>query len=228
MYSKVVTVIAVVSLSALFACNGQKGNADVTLKTKADSVAYAIGASIGGSMKKDGLEGLNLDILKDGLQTALKGDSLRFDQTQAQNIVQAYLTDKRKAKDAETLAAGQKFLAENKTKPGVIELPDGLQYQVITEGTGPKPKETDSVNVHYRGTLIDGTEFDSDKGRGTNHPVNRFIPGWTEALQMMKVGSKWKLYVPANLAYGERSMGPVITPNSTLIFDIELVGINGK
>ena len=125
---------------------------------------------------------------------------------------------------------GKKFLAENKKKPGVIELPDGLQYQVVKEGTGPMPTADDTVKVHYNGTLIDGTVFDSsiERGEPAEFPVGAVIKGWTEALQMMKVGSKYKLFIPSDLAYGDRSAGPKIEANSTLIFDVELISIKGK
>lgn len=230
MYSKVFSILSILCFSALIACNGQKGKANLDLKSKADSVAYAIGSSIGGSMKKDGLDSLNLDILKLGLMTALKGDSLLLDQMKSQMVIQTYLQEKQKAKGDANLAAGKKFLDENRTKPGVKELPDGLQYLVMKEGTGPMPVATDTVVVHYHGTLIDGTVFDSsvDKGQPIEWPVGKFIQGWTEALQMMKVGSKWKLFVPPGLGYGERGSGAKVPANATLIFEMELIGIKGK
>jgi len=125
---------------------------------------------------------------------------------------------------------GDAFLAANKAKEGVVTLPSGLQYKILTEGKGPKPAATDSVVCNYRGTLIDGTEFDSSYKRGqpATFPVGQVIPGWTEALQLMPVGSKWQLFIPPDLAYGERSPSPVIGVNSTLIFDIELLSIQGK
>lgn len=127
-----------------------------------------------------------------------------------------------------TNTSGAAFLAKNKTKPGVVTLPDGLQYKVITEGTGPKPTINDTVTVHYAGQLLNGDEFDSSYKRGqpATFPVNGVIPGWVEALQLMKVGSVWELYIPASLAYGEQGAPPVIGPNETLIFKVELLGIN--
>ena len=230
MYSKTFSVLFILTLSALIACNGQRKKSTGELKTKADSVAYAIGTSIGGSMKKDNLDSLDLDILKQGLQTALRGDSSLIDPMQAQMVIQTYLQDKQKAKGEAAVAEGKKFLEENKKKPGVVELPDGLQYQVIKEGTGPMPLETDTVVVHYHGTRIDGFVFDSsvEKGQPATYPVNGFIKGWIEALKMMKVGSKWKLFVPPALAYGERGNGPNIGPNTTLIFEMELLEVKGK
>ncbi len=229
MYSKAFSVLSILSLSALIACNGQKGKSDVNLKSKADSVAYAIGTSIGGSMKKDGLDSLNLDILKAGLMTALRGDSALIDQMKSQMVIQSYLQDKQKSKGDANIAAGKKFMDENRSKPGVKELPDGIQYMVMTDGTGAMPALTDTVRMHYHGTLIDGTVFDSsiEKGQPIEYPVNGFIKGWQEVLQMMKVGSKWKVFIPASLAYGERGSGKV-PPNATLTFEMELLGIKGK
>ena len=230
MYSKAFSILSVLCLSALIACNGQKGKTNVDLKSKADSVAYAIGTSIGGSMKKDGLDSLNLDLLKAGLMSALRGDSAMIDQMKSQMVIQSYLQEKQKAKNEGNIATGKKFLDENRTKPGVKELPDGLQYMVMTEGTGAMPVPTDTVIVHYHGTLIDGTVFDSsvEKGKPIEYPIGGFIQGWQEALQMMKVGSKWKLFVPPGLAYGERGSGQKVPGNSTLIFEMELLGIKGK
>lgn len=129
---------------------------------------------------------------------------------------------------AANLKAGQDFLAENKNKPGITELPSGLQYEVMTEGTGPKPKETNKVTCHYHGTLINGTIFDSSVQRGqpAAFPLNQVIKGWTEGVQLMGVGSKWRFFIPPHLGYGERQVGPTIGPNSTLIFEVELLGIN--
>ena len=151
-------------------------------------------------------------------------------QMEAQSVIQAYLGDKAKQKGDANIAKGKAFLAENKKKPGVVELPDGLQYQVVTEGTGPMPTANDTVSVHYHGTLIDGTVFDSsiERGQPAEFPVGAVIKGWTEALQLMKVGSKYKLFIPSDLAYGDRAAGPKIEANSTLIFDVELLSIKGK
>jgi FKBP-type peptidyl-prolyl cis-trans isomerase FklB len=218
------------SIAALLSCEGQKGNSSISLKTTSDSVAYSIGVSIGGNMKKDGLDSLNLDVLKAAIQSAMKGDSLMLDAATSQNVIQTYLANKQKQKGDVNKAAGKAFLESNKKKPGVVELPDGLQYMVEKEGTGPKPTANDTVKVHYHGTLIDGTVFDSsvDRGEPAEFPVSAVIKGWTEALQMMKVGSKYKLFIPSDLAYGDRAAGPKIGANSTLIFDVELLEIKGK
>ena len=230
MNKKVLALAACFSIATLFSCQGQKGKSTVDLKTNADSVAYGIGISIGSNMKKDGLDSLNLDVLKIAIQSAIKGDSLLLTQMQAQGVIQAYLGEKAKHKGDANLSVGKKFLAENKKKPGIIELPDGLQYQVVKEGTGAMPLASDTVSVHYHGTLIDGTVFDSsvERGQPAEFPVGAVIKGWTEALQLMKVGSKYKLFIPADLAYGDRAAGPKIEANSTLIFDVELLSIKGK
>ncbi|MFN8145418.1 MAG: FKBP-type peptidyl-prolyl cis-trans isomerase [Bacteroidia bacterium] len=229
MKKKVLTLAACFSLATLISCNGQKGNADLTLKNAADSASYAIGVSIGTNMKKDGLETLNLDILKGAMESVFKGDSLKMGPKESQSAIQGYLAAKQKEKSDKNLAEGKKFLEENKKKPGVIELPDGMQYMVMKTGTGPKPVESDTVIAHYHGTLLDGTVFESSVQRGEpiTYPVNQFIKGWTEALLMMNVGSKWKLFIPADLAYGEHG-SQQIGPNSTLIFEMELIGIKGK
>jgi FKBP-type peptidyl-prolyl cis-trans isomerase FklB len=138
------------------------------------------------------------------------------------------ITQQTPTSNTSTVSQGDAFLTANKNKPGVVTLPDGLQYKIITEGNGPKPSATDSVTVHYAGTLINGTEFDSSYKRGepATFPLNAVIPGWTEALQLMKVGSTWELYIPAKLAYGEQGAPPSIGPNETLIFKVNLISIN--
>lgn len=218
------------SITALLSCEGQKGKSSVSLKTNSDSVSYSIGVSIGANMKKDGLDSLDLEIMKQAMRSAMNDDSLLIDAHMSQSVIQAYLAGKQKQKGEAGLQIGKAFLAENKKKQGVIELPDGLQYTVIKEGTGLTPTANDTVSVHYHGTLIDGTVFDSsvDRGEPAEFPVGAVIKGWTEALQLMKVGSKYKLFIPSDLAYGDRAAGPKIGPNSTLIFEVELLKIKGK
>src|SRR5262245_35924673 len=211
------------TLPALISCNGQKGKGQVNLKSKEDSVAYSIGVSIGTNMKKDEIDKLDLDLLIRGMKESIKGDSTAISNSQAIGIIQSFLNDKQKMKSEAAKEEGRKFLEANKSKPGVITTASGLQYQVIKQGTGPKPLATDTVIVHYHGTLIDGTVFDSSVER--NQPsseltVMQFIPGFAEALQMMNTGSKWKLFIPSDIAYGDRQVGPKIKPNSTLIFDL--------
>jgi FKBP-type peptidyl-prolyl cis-trans isomerase len=221
--------VTLIATASLLSCNGQRGKSSVKLKTDIDSVSYAIGLSLGDNFKKDKLDSINLDLVNAAIHAVMNGDSLAFDSHKAQSVIQTYFGAKQKREGAENLVKGNKFLEENAKKSGVKTLPDGLQYEVITEGTGPMPKDTDTVEVDYKGTLIDGTTFDSsiDRGQPAQFPVNHVIPGWTEALQMMKVGSKWKLYIPANLGYGEHGPGK-IPPNSVLIFEVNLIKIIKK
>lgn len=227
---KSLSMAVVLSAATLMSCNGQKGKSDVKLASAADSTAYAIGLSIGTNLKKDGLNEINLDIMKKAMADVMNGDSLPFDMNTAQMVIQSYLGEKQNKKASENLEAGKKFLEENKKKSGVVTTASGLQYQVMKEGTGPNPSAVDTVTAHYHGTLIDGTVFDSsvERGQPAEFPLTRVISGWTEGLQLMKVGSKYKFFIPADLAYGERPQGSVIGPNATLIFEVELLGIKGK
>jgi len=197
------------------------------LKTSIDSVSYAIGQDIGNSLKGQGLTNLNANLLMKAIQDVLKNQPLLLSKEQCDMSIRDFLQKAAGEKIAKNKAAGEQFLAANKAKPGVTTLPSGLQYQVIKEGTGPKPALTDKVKTHYHGTLIDGTVFDSsaDRGQPISFAVNGVIPGWTEALQLMPVGSKWKLFIPSELAYGDRQAGPKIGPGSTLIFEVELLEI---
>lgn len=230
MNKKVFTLAAAFIIVTLFSCEGQKGKS-VALTTTADSVSYAIGMTIGANMKKDGLDSLNLDILKEAIRTAIKGDSSLINQQLSQTVIQSYLTSKQKIKSEGNMMAGKKFLADNKKNDkDVVELPDGLQYKVLKQGTGPKPTAEDTVKVHYHGTLIDGTVFDSsvERGEPIEFPLGQVIKGWTEGLQLMNVGSKYKFFIPSELGYGDRPAGPKIGANSTLIFEVELLEIKGK
>jgi FKBP-type peptidyl-prolyl cis-trans isomerase FklB len=200
----------------------------LTLKNENDSISYSIGVSIGQSLKGQGLDSIKLDVLSTALKSAYGTDSLLIGKEQANQFLSSYFQNLQMKKAEAGKKVGQQFLAENKTKPGVITLPSGLQYQVVKEGAGAKPKATDKVKAHYRGTLLSGKVFDSSYER--NEPlgigVSEVIPGWTEALQLMSVGSKWKLFIPSDLAYGERGAGQDIPPHSALIFDIELISID--
>lgn len=218
--------ITLLATASLLSCNGQKGKTSVKLKNQIDSVSYAIGLSLGDNFKKDKLDSLNFDVMNAAIHSALNGDSLAFDAKLSQTIIQTYFGAKQKREGEANLAKGKQFLEDNAKKSGVKTLPDGLQYEVMKEGDGPMPKVTDTVETNYHGTLIDGTVFDSsvERGQPAQFPVNRVIPAWTEALQMMKVGSKWKLYVPSNLGYGEHGQGK-IPPNAVLIFEVELLRI---
>lgn len=209
---------------------GKKG--EVKLTSKIDSVSYALGVLIGENNKQQmksapGAEQLNKEIMIAAFEKALLGDSVQIKPEKANEAISKFFTEISKAEGEKNLKAGEEFLAANKSKSGVVTLPSGLQYEIIKEGTGPKPKAEDKVKCHYQGTTIDGKVFDSsiERGEPATFPVNRVIPGWTEALQLMPVGSKWKLYVPANLAYGERGAGKDIKPNSVLIFEVELLEI---
>jgi len=223
-------------ITALFAllvigCN-QSGVKNVELKTFNDSVSYSIGTDIGSNFKQQELE-INVDALAKGLADALADKDLEITDVQSAQILNRFqkeMREKMQAKNdaeaADNAKKGEEFLAENKKKDGVKVTASGLQYKVIKQGNGPKPKLTDKVKVNYRGTLIDGTEFDSSYKRGTpaEFPLNGVIKGWTEGLQLMPVGSKYEFYIPAELAYGAR--GPqTIGPNQTLIFEVELLEI---
>lgn len=203
------------------------------LKNNREKLSYSIGMDIGGNLKQGSVD-VDPDLLAKGLKDSYGGRKTILTEVEARKTIQDFqqtLTAKR----AETMqkaaeknkAAGKKFLAENAGKPGVKTLPSGLQYREITAGTGKTPKATDTVTVNYRGTLIEGKEFDSSYKRGTpaTFPVSGVIAGWTEALQLMREGAKWQLFIPSNLAYGERGAGGDIGPNATLIFEVELISV---
>lgn len=198
------------------------------LNNSMDSLSYSIGVRIASDLKKQGFKDLNSDALAKGINDVLSGNELLIDANQAMSNIQQYIQDQKAAQHSGNKNAGEQFLEENKKRPEVTTLPSGLQYEVLTKGTGESPAATDKVTVHYHGTLIDGTVFDSsvDRGQPASFPVNGVIKGWVEALQLMKVGSKWKLFIPYDLAYGERAAGPTIKPYSTLVFEVELLEIN--
>jgi FKBP-type peptidyl-prolyl cis-trans isomerase FklB len=196
-------------------------------KPSMDSVSYSLGVLVGQNLKNQGFNKLDAGSLTNGLQDAIGGKQLAISAEQAGKIVNEYLEKASKAQSGPTIEEGKKFLAENSKKPGVVTLPSGLQYMVMKEGSGPKPKATDKVTTHYTGTLLNGEVFDSsvERGQPATFPVNGVIKGWTEALQLMNVGSKWKLFIPYDLAYGERGAGGQIKPFATLIFEVELLEI---
>jgi FKBP-type peptidyl-prolyl cis-trans isomerase FklB len=200
--------------------------ATVTLKTENDSISYAIGVSLANFYKQQNISNINTAILVHAVKDVENNKPVLSEQ-QCQSTLMAYVQKQQSEKALGNKKVGQDFLAANAKKPGVVTLPSGLEYQVIKEGTGPKPRLTDMVRVHYHGTLIDGKVFDSsvDRGQPIELNVNGVIPGWTEALQLMPVGSKWKLFIPSDLAYGDRQAGQLIAPGSTLIFDVELLDI---
>lgn len=224
-------VVAVLCV-ALFACQGN-GQQKAQLMTQKDSVSYSIGVNIGKNFKQQSVE-INPDILARGIKDVLAGGKITLTDEQVQSTLAAFQKQMMAKQEEKTKALGEKnkkdgdaFLAENKKKDSVVTLPSGLQYKVLTMGTGKKPKATDTVTVNYRGTLIDGSECDNSYTRGqpATFAVNGVIKGWTEALQLMPVGSKWQVFIPSDLAYGERGAGQVIPPNATLVFEVELISI---
>jgi FKBP-type peptidyl-prolyl cis-trans isomerase FklB len=200
-------------------------------KDKKEKTGYAIGVNIGSDMKRMSIE-IDADMVAQGIKDIYAGklkltdEEIRTTLAELNKEMQSKENERMKVLSEKNKKGGEAFLAENKKKDGVKTLPSGLQYKVIKEGTGKVPKATDTVTTHYRGTLIDGTEFDSSYKRGqpASFPVNGVIPGWTEALQLMKTGSKWQLFIPSNLAYGERGSG-TIGPNAVLVFEIELIAV---
>ena len=224
-----------------------KPRTPLTLKTQKDKTSYAVGMNVGkglGANLRQGSVDVDQAILLRGLKDALAGgktlltdDEAKVVLTQLQTEMRARQQEKMKVEQEKMKAVaennkkeGDEFLAANKVKDGVVLLPSGLQYKVLTEGTGPKPAATDTVTCNYKGTLTDGTEFDSSYKRGQplSIQVNGVIKGWTEALQLMPVGSKWQLFIPSDLGYGDRGSGPVIGPGATLIFEVELLSIQDK
>ena len=204
-----------------------------TIKTDADKVSYGIGLQLAQQVKSQSFDGFNLDSLVIGLQDVFNNEPMRFPEDEMQAAFSA-INQKVQAEAANAAegnkVAGTAYLEENAKKEGVITTESGLQYEVITEGTGPKPSQSDMVVTHYHGSLIDGTVFDSSVNRGepAQFPVNGVIQGWIEALQLMPVGSKWRLSIPSDLAYGDQGSAPVIGPGATLIFEIELIEIKGQ
>ncbi len=204
-----------------------------TIKTDADKVSYGIGLQLAQQVKSQSFPGLNLDSLIVGLSDVFNNEPLRFPEDVMQAAFTAINQQVQKATAsaaADNKVAGQTFLDENAKKDGVITTESGLQYEIITEGNGPKPSQSDMVVTHYHGSLTDGTVFDSsvDRGEPAQFPVNGVIQGWIEALQLMSVGSKWRLTIPSDLAYGDQGSAPVIGPGATLVFEIELIEIKGQ
>lgn len=225
-------VVSLVVLSTVFAV-GQVYAEDAAPKVDKDNVSYSIGFGLGSNLKTQGVDA-NVDKLSKGIKDGLSGAKPMMSEADMKKTMSdlntkmmAQQQEKMKALAVKNKSDGEAFLAKNKSVAGVKTLPSGLQYQVIKAGTGKTPKATDKVSVNYRGTLLDGTEFDSSYSRGAaaNFPVNGVIPGWTEALQLMKEGAKWKLFIPASLAYGEQGTGGVIGPNTVLQFEVELLKV---
>lgn len=199
-----------------------------------DRISYALGLSMGNNFKGSGIESINVKDFADGVAAVYEGAQPKMSYDEAKMVIQLFFQEmeaKQQAAAQEMAkvnkAAGEAFLAENGKRAEVVTTDSGLQYEVLVEGNGASPKATDQVTVHYTGKLIDGTVFDSsvDRGQPATFGVTQVIPGWVEALQLMKVGAKWRLYIPSEIAYGPQGAGGVIGPNATLIFDVELLNI---
>jgi len=206
-------------------------NAGDALKSDLDKLSYSIGTDLGKNFKSQGIE-VNPAVLADGIKDGMSGATLKLTDDQMKDVLTKFqkdLMEKRTAefnkKAEENKVKGEAFLAKNKSKEGVVTLPSGLQYKIVKNGTGAKPSKDDNVTVEYKGTLMSGEVFDSTEktGKPATFKLSQVIPGWTEALQLMPVGSTWEIYVPSNLAYGQRSVGGPIGPNETLIFNIHLI-----
>jgi FKBP-type peptidyl-prolyl cis-trans isomerase FklB len=197
------------------------------LKTSSDSLSYAIGMSLANFYKQQGIKSVNTAMVDKAINDVMKTGKSAMTDEQMNMCITGYLQKTKSEKASVAKKAGEAFLAENKKKPGVVTLPSGLQYQILKKGDGPLPAATDKVKCHYHGTLIDGTVFDSsvERGQPAEFPVNGVIQGWVEALQLMPVGSKWKLFIPSNLAYGDNAAGPKIPAGATLVFEVELLEI---
>jgi FKBP-type peptidyl-prolyl cis-trans isomerase FklB len=222
----------VLALSVLFLVSQVNAQENLVLKNQKEKTSYIIGMDIGNNLKKQSID-VDPNILAKGVKDALAGGKPLLTEQEIRETMTAFQKEmmaKQEVVAKKNKEQGDAFLAENKKKEGVKTLPSGLQYKVIKAGTGKKPKLSETVIAHYRGTLIDGNEFDSSYKRGqpATFQVSGVIPGWTEALQLMEEGAKWQLFIPSNLAYGERGAGGVIGPNATLVFEIELISIQEK
>lgn len=221
-------IVLIFGVSALiFSCNSVD-TSNSELSTQMDSVSYSLGVSVANNLKSSGFETIESSAISEAFNDVFSENDVKISEEDANALIQDYFMELSQKKSQEATNKGQAFLDENATKDGVVTTASGLQYQVLTEGQGAKPVASDEVTVHYHGTLIDGTVFDSsvDRGQPATFPVGGVIQGWVEALQLMNVGSKYKLFIPSNLAYGERGVGGSIGPNETLVFEVELLSIN--
>jgi len=209
--------------------SSQTSSTALTLKTGLDSFSYAMGMSVGKFYKQQGLTSIKTNLMLKGIGDAMNDKSKPvMDEMQCNMVMQSYLTEQKAKKSSASKMAGQRFMDSIAKQPGVVKLPSGLQYKVLKAGSETEhPKITDTVKFHYKGSLADGTEFDNSYTRGEPliHPVSQLVPGWTEALQLMTPGSKWILYIPSSLGYGDQGAGDVIPPGATLVFEVELLEI---
>lgn len=205
-------------------------SSSASLKNNLDSVSCALGISLGQAMKSQGIKSLNYSILMKALDQTIKDQPTLLNPEQANQVMSRLAEDKMKSAAEPEKEKGREFLVKNKARKEVVETPSGLQYEILVKGNGPIPKREDTVTAHYKGALLNGKEFDNSYKRGEplNIPVAGVIPGWTEALTLMPVGSKWKLYIPSSIGYGDYGAGQDIPPGSTLVFEVELLGIGSK
>lgn len=217
-----IAALAVVSI----ACTPEK-KTDMELNSQIDKFSYALGMDLGSNVANEKLDSLNIQALILGMEDVLKSNETKFTITESQSIVREYLIGLQQAQAESLKKEADSFFDTNGKKEGVETTPSGLQYEILEAGNGISPSSEDVVKVHYTGTLLDGTKFDSsvDRGQPAQFKVGGVIPGWTEALQMMKVGAKWKLYIPSDLAYGDRGAGALIKPGATLVFEVELLDV---
>lgn len=222
------TIGLALSLSSCDQATTDNTQSSNTMSNDMDTLSYSFGVSIGTNLQQNDIQEVNSEMIAKGIADVFSEGEAAMSVEECQAVIQAYYEKKESQKGADNADRGKVFLQENASKDGIMTTGSGLQYEILNEGTGDKPQITDEVTVHYTGTLIDGTVFDSsvERGEPASFPVNGVIPGWIEALQLMPTGSKWKLYIPSELAYGPRGAGRMIGPNETLIFEVELISIN--
>ncbi len=233
MIMRVKIMLAVTASILYVSCtSSQQGLPEAELDTQLDSLSYALGVTFGNNLASTPIEDIDVQLLARGFSDAFsEGDTTKLDAMQANELIQRVFAELTLVQNQKNLEEGEEFLAKNKKKKGVETTESGLQYKVLEEGDGPIPEEDDQVRVHYHGTLLDGTVFDSsvERGEPVEFKLNQVISGWTEALTMMPVGSKWKLFIPTGLAYGTRVRpGSVIEPNMALVFEVELLDITNE